>query len=946
MMTDASCDWVLAVPGTAATGGVIDLYEGSPTSVTSGPMAIAVTNAVAAVLVGFWMNNSAMFLFTDTQGNLYSNVGTTANVGTIDGGSVQSAAAIVDLENNIHLYPIDPAGGLSVLHQVGWNTASGPTWAPQIPLDGGFAAVFADSSSTTATSIFAIDEEGAIWYSTQDLSTGIWSTTKAQMPGGVQSYNVSQYRTKVRVVDGNGNPPLGPLAIEVRSSTTSGVLVQGLWYPTSPTQAATITTDATGCATLSTIALGASTPALTLTATGLTTPAPINPAAPVQSYLGGTGTLNSGTSTERPTFGADTLSSATVGGEPLAPAAAQNPNVASAAAQGIVHMFTVGQAGNSRLTAVDGSSGFVLDLTDMSNPSFTILESHQDVLDIENGLVAVGSIDSWWDEVKAFFQDVWAGIKNAAIAVTKWVVNTVDSTISLVVQIGNEIHNIVGQLVSGIEQVADIVQSIFAAIGAEIENIVNWLKMMFDWGDIWDTKLALSSAISGAFPYLADQITWFKGQVVDKFFSNLEDEVTNSFNTVSQRFSQGQTLSGFLTTGAAAGVGASVGGTLLSDIESIVSSVQHNWLVEKIESYWGAGPAIQAVSALIQPMEDLGKAITNSADDFLKACDDFWNSFKVALSDPSQFSTLGVADFLNGVKELALAVLTFLDGIIGALLDVLAAAVASAGNILSIPFEIPLVSSIFDVIAAALGITIPTITVADLFALGLAIPVTLVYKLKNGASSEPFPGGTLPTGQVVAAASTAGDSPAADGCKYAAVAVTALWALFDTGLDAIPSGDAPNALGVIDIVAPTLIGVVTWPGGIPFRTVTLDTKEQKANFANWIVGWSVVGVDIAVMAVTGVSWAEGSILARYNDPAGKILLSAIGAINLTSGIVASSYGAGGGSIAANILGPVPVLLQFLRLDSLVEGSVGITLAVKLVADFFAGEGTAVAIAAT
>jgi hypothetical protein len=39
-----------------------------------------------------------------------------------------------------------------------------------------------------------------------------------------------------------------------------------------------------------------------------------------------------------------------------------------------------------------------------------------------------------------------------------------------------------------------------------------------------------------------------------------------------------------------------------------------------------------------------------------------------------------------------------------------------------------------------------------------------------------------------------------------------------------------------------------------------------------------------------------------------------------------------------------VLTQFLRLDSLVEASEGLTQAIKLIIDFFAGEGYAVSIA--
>jgi hypothetical protein len=123
LLVDQACDWVLAVPGTAPSGGQLAIYQGSPTAVTAGPMLVPVQNPVSAVVVGFWTNNAALFLFTDDQNNLYSNTGTTANVVQLQSGPVQAAAAVVDLSNTIHLYPTDPTGLLSVLHQVGGRSA-------------------------------------------------------------------------------------------------------------------------------------------------------------------------------------------------------------------------------------------------------------------------------------------------------------------------------------------------------------------------------------------------------------------------------------------------------------------------------------------------------------------------------------------------------------------------------------------------------------------------------------------------------------------------------------------------------------------------------------------------------------------------------------------------------------------------------------------------------
>lgn len=388
---------------------------------------------------------------------------------------------------------------------------------------------------------------------------------------------------------------------------------------------------------------------------------------------------------------------------------------------------------------------------------------------------------------------------------------------------------------------------------------------------------------------------------------------------------------------------ATPAGSVSSPDLSSLMTVQNNWLFEKVESYFGAGPTIQFVEDLAPLLETLKTTFETVVGDFQNAIMNFASFFETALTDPSQLPTLGVADLLKAAKNVALAVLAFLDGIITALLDVLGAAVAAAGQILTVPFEIPFISSIVSVIAKFLGIDIKAASIADIFCLALAIPVTIFYKLMNGADSEPFPGGKLPTGSSLAAAVP---SDAATAMIYTAGAVAALWALFDTGLDAIPDDSDILLFNITDIICPTLIGIFTWPGGIPFTPIPLDSNEDKANFANWIVSWSVVGLDIGLLVAGKISWAPQSTIARYIDPVGKILMVAFGGIGLVAGIVASSFGASGGSIAANILGPLPALTQFLRLDSVEESTEGISAAIKLVIDFFAGEGYAVAVFAS
>jgi len=947
-LTNPGCDWVMATPG---VGSQLNLFQGSPTSLTSGPQVVPVKAPVAQVVLAFWQSNSPLFLFTDSQFNLYATVGSSSSVVQISQASVASAAAILDQNSRLHVYTVSPAGVLSVLHQTGWNNTTGPVWAPIIPLASDIQLVFTDTNPLDATAFFAVDPEGALSHYrkvTRQDGARVWASGKAQTPGGAKNFQVPLYRTEIRVVDENGSPAAG-YALTVSASRETSVLVKGVAQAIGPSRTLTVTTNPVGRVTLSTIASGLHAPQLSFEGPGLWATAPHNAADGIQSYLRGEGVLNQGTSRVLPMFGPNTLQQATVDGQPLAPATQDPSNgsdLAQAAASGITSMFKIHPKpdGTSALAAA-GVVGFSIDFSNPDRPAYVeyrsseaLAAAQRKLLHAHGGLAA----DSWWDDVAGFFEDVLKGIENGVIAVVNVVVH---AAVDLAVQIGDEIHKLVNLAVKDIETIAAVVAGILAKIEAAIEAVIDWLKMVFDWDAIWNTAKALESALTQAFPYLQNVISNDAEPLVNGFFAKLETLVTDSFDKVIAGFDQGQTLASL--SGSTSRLALQATGALRRpaaagfDIGQWISGVQHNWLLEKIESYLGGG-SFDSVDALAQPLETLKTAFDTVFTDFQTAAVAFANFVQTAITEPKDFPTIGVADFLVAAKSVALAVLAFLDGIIEAFLQVISIAIGAVGTILLQPLEVPFLSSLIERIASLLGITLPSVSFAKLFCLGFAIPITLVYKIVNGAGEQPFPGGNLPDG---AARLASGGSDAAKACQFVAAGLAALWAVFDTGLDAVPSASF-LAFKVIDVIAPTLIGIFSWPGFIPFSSVALDTPEDRAAFANWIIGWGVVALDIALLVTSSIDWAKESTMARYQDPVGKILLTAIGAIQLISGIVASALGTTGGSIAANILGPMPLLMQFLRLQSLVEGSEEVTLAIKLVIDFFAGEGTAVAIASS
>jgi hypothetical protein len=118
--------------------------------------------------------------------------------------------------------------------------------------------------------------------------------------------------------------------------------------------------------------------------------------------------------------------------------------------------------------------------------------------------------------------------------------------------------------------------------------------------------------------------------------------------------------------------------------------------------------------------------------------------------------------------------------------------------------------------------------------------------------------------------------------------------------------------------------------------------------ANWTVAWVPVLANIALLVAPSLPFKGGmkSNVARYIDPVGKIALAGLGGASLVTGIAASAETPDDpGAIALNILAPLPLATQVLRLDSVLDASEEMTGILKLVVDFFAGEGAAVALAA-
>ncbi len=947
-------NWALATK--SSTG--LTVYTGAGTTVMRSPMQLSTPGPVAQVLVGYTHQNSVLFLFTDTTGKLYSNVHVTDVVTQIPNIKVSKARAGVDRSNLLHFYGTDEQGKLSVLHQTGWDT-NGPVWAPCIPLDAGLALPAISSDTRNMNAFFAVGQDGALRFLSQDPVTSTWTTARAQRPNTAQPYHLTQYRAQVSVVDANGNPAAN-VPMTLSASTAASIVVSGVSYLVSSTAHATLTTDGRGTVTLATPALSLHAPPLTLSGDGFAEPVVITPDAGVHAYLAGTAGLN-GKPPLTPSSLSSTLQTATTSdGSKLAPAAAGNPDVAGAAANGIMHSFgAVAGSAQAAALADAGVVGFALDLGDLSKPSFSTFTSLDDLEAYRTGLQAE-NLGLSWDDFLHFAQDVWHGIQQAASAVTHWVVNLAEQTVDLVTQIGNELISLANVAIDGIREVISIVHSICNRIEAFVEKVIDWLRAFFSWRDIWDTKLAFEEALTNSVSFLTTFVDQRAEPLVSGFFAGLEQPIRQAFGHIPAKatfadLAGGSSLALYARPEreSAARAVPSRAPVLLSGPQGSVSpgdftaDSQHNWLLDKLTTYFGAGPALTTAVDLSGPLHGLTAAFATAGTQFPTAVSNFATAAINAIADPQDLPRTPLHPLLDPLEQMILAGLGFADHVIEALLELVKAALKGLKAFLEIPLsELPVIGPLIGVIENLLDIDPSQVTITGVFCLTAAIPVTLAYKITHGADAKLFPGGKLPTAATVSAPPALGD-PVADACKYCAIGATALWALFDSCLDLVP--DAGNIVfSIIDIIFPTLIQVFTWPSGVPFTPIPDEKPLDKANLTNWGAGWAPILIDLAMLVAPELPFSPGvkPSIARYVDPWGKLLLTGTGALNLSAGLAAIGIDSSdGGAVAANILGPLPNASQALRIDGVVEASEGVTAALKVFLDFFTGTGSAVAMAA-
>jgi hypothetical protein len=900
----------------AASGnGPLQIWEGNADGL-QGPKSVTVAADVAGIWFCYSHDESPMAIFSDVNGALYYSTGYADQVTTsVELSGVTSGAGLIGPDSYIHFFATDGDGTLWVMRQTKWHGAK-PHWAPLFQLDTGVSFVTATGGAFSAAgaatmALSAVHDQGSIDLLSQPGTAGLWNRAPVQVPGPDQTVAMNRYRTRLTVTDANGLPSPGT-QIQVTPSELVALEVAGNSVSCSPDAAAFLTTDVTGCVEFSQVATGLEAVTFTVSGTGIASPLAVTPHDYLHLQLAGSASVFTGSATI-PAMSAQTLTSAgPVFTKPV------NADQAAAVASACTAIFNVM---NGSVPA--NVTGYKLDLaTNPQQPTFQTLTSSGDLAAAMAEQRLAGDI---WDDVGNFFGDILHGLEQGALQVASWTINVVEKTISIGIQISATATAVITALAfDTIAAAISVVHNLFGWLGAPVAAVLNWLKDLLPWAEIWTTMETFNGYVIGGLQGLATLIEQKAAISSGHFFADLKDRVDTAIGQVITEMG-GQPLRPDRGTPPLSQPYTHQPGWLPG------SDATNNWVKSKLFTYLpGASFPLDGgiTPAVFEPVID---ALQSSGlqTDLMNEWTNVQNYLATLWGNGDDLGDSPASAALKVIQGLIDLVLDGADALVPVLLDLIGEAITALVAILNTPLpEIPLLTWLWDSVLRPADST-ERMTLGKLICLAIAAPVTLFTALFTPADAAADP---------------------ADALAIVRIATSGVLVWIDAGNDCV-NATAPETtlitwiVNAIDVVANAIVNMLFWPVGIPLLDWDWGWDDMKLGDqltnATWLGYWAPIIIDGGIVALEGYALRLGSPLENMYQYANVALDTACGAALIAFGawgafeqLNEQPPTADGIDVMEAFLGPLPWMTQPLILKYAVTSSDSMSLLAQAVIDFF------------
>jgi hypothetical protein len=326
-----------------------------------------------------------------------------------------------------------------------------------------------------------------------------------------------------------------------------------------------------------------------------------------------------------------------------------------------------------------------------------------------------------------------------------------------------------------IEQVFDVVQEAFRAVGVAFDQLFRWLGHIFGWDDILRSQEAIEHLWEQMQQFLRASILKVRsvaepGGLIDGYKSDVAKQFDDFVANILPPNDQFVSLRPDPSTPP---TNAELALHHSSSVNVFRDGLMHGTAGTTTPAAWLQLPRTAAVAAAV---DQLGTALSSVSQGFQAstAFSDALKYFEAIPDNPDQFLQLAAAAVVKIVEGITLFALDAAAAVITQLCDAVLAVLDEVWNLLKDPWDVPLLSAIYSRFTNG-----KTLTTINLLALLVATPATVLYKLAHGnatfpdndPSAAPFP-----------------DQPSLDAFKSA---VTSQWMIEQAGLTNTVSRSTP-----------------------------------------------------------------------------------------------------------------------------------------------------------
>ncbi|MBD2677204.1 MULTISPECIES: hypothetical protein [Nostoc] len=603
--------------------------------------------------------------------------------------------------------------------------------------------------------LFYVGFDHTLWWLVRDRQTRDWDNSQVELDTTQQIEAFSSYSTAITLLD-RAQTPMAYTDLQITSSATMNVAINGQTYIIDATTPASCTTNAAGQVILTSSTNKLSTSVLSISGDFL----PDGHAIEVQPNTDIQNTLE--------TITADQLLQAKkADGSSLLQGNYSNQDVANALQKGLNQTMSLGKTQPSdpqntqdtqlmfarsdrpeslRYRAIAPTILGELHLASVTEQHWEMdftsgipvygehtadsITPHLETIVQPLALRALGSLSN--HSVGFSWGDLWQGIKDGVIELGKLFVSTVvDPVTKFVKQVVVKIEDFVGNVlwngaINLLEQVFDIAEGIFQNVKIFFEDLFDWLGFLFNWNDILRSKEAIKYTFNQFIPVIQAGLTSVKNRVIggiDAFERNIQ----STFEGYIQQIAATQTITQVEQTNVK---------PQPSVQSNVVTNIFYTGFINHASStqITDGGTLLALSPESNSAIDNLVVQLTNYAQQFqsVEAFTRAVDYFSQIKKNPDQILQLAISGLLEVVEGIALLALDMAKTIIGLVFDGVIAALGGILNLLNQEWNIPFVSDLYSFITNG-----SQLSALDLLALIVAIPGTVVYKIIF--QEAPFP---------------------------------------------------------------------------------------------------------------------------------------------------------------------------------------------------------------